>query len=62
MPNTGMSNPTFFNMGFDISSNDIKRNFMTINVKYRGSKVANPANSFDLILCIIEFIDIKIKF
>ena len=60
MPSPGILNPSFFNNGPDVSSKEINKNLTTINVKYKGSKVARPANNFDLKFCVIEFIIIKI--
>jgi hypothetical protein len=56
MPSPGISRLNLFKRGSDISSRVTNRNFITKNVRYRGKRVASPANNFDLKFCVIEFI------
>ena len=56
IPNPGISRLIFFKIGPDISSSLVKRNLITTNVKYKGKRVAKPANNFDLNFCIMRFI------
>ena len=56
IPSPGISISNRFNRGSEISSRVTNKNFITMNVRYRGNSVAMPANNFDLKVCVIEFI------